>query len=331
MKQNSDNRTILDLLRCKAKNGNIDAQVELAEYLENDKNSQQECLMWLNLAANKAHPKAQYLLGIYYDLGYYVQQDKEKAFNLYSLSAKQGYINAQYQLGFCYEFGVGTQKNSHLAKMWLEKAASQNHLDALCAIGDIYIYEETTENDKKAISYWIKAAQQGHASSMLRLGNSCLFGWGVRKNLSMAIKWYTLSAECGCQEAQKILKKIKKHIIHFDEAEGIDNNLEELNMYHLLENFKSYCKTPGINSGKAQSYANAIQYVCDFLGVKVINQQVVSQLKKLEVFIYNYNSEEYNNLLSFLDKRKQKSYLTGGFIKAALKYFYPFWEQYKNI
>ena len=108
------------------------------------------------------------------------------------------------------------------------------------------------------------------------------------------------------------------------------NKGDKFAMYNLLESFKVYCKTPGIDSGKAQSYVNAIQYLCDFLGVHHIDEQVVAKFKNLEFNIYRSNSDVRNNLLTFLKSRRQSSYLTGGFIRAALKYFYPFWEEYKN-
>ena len=102
-------------------------------------------------------------------------------------------------------------------------------------------------------------------------------------------------------------------------------------MEELLANFKEYCKTPGTDSGKAQSYANAIQYLCDFLGVESINECVVDKFRAIEKHITWSNDETRRQLLAFLEKRHQKSYLCGGFIQAALKYFYPFWETYRAI
>ena len=115
-----------------------------------------------------------------------------------------------------------------------------------------------------------------------------------------------------------------------DEEIGYWDSLADFETYELLENFKSYCKTPGIDSGKAQSYANAVLYLYEFLGAESINQQLVNKFKKLEQHIYKSGNDINNKLLEFLSKRNQKSYLTGGFIKAALSYFYPFWDDYKK-
>jgi hypothetical protein len=103
-----------------------------------------------------------------------------------------------------------------------------------------------------------------------------------------------------------------------------------IDLHYLLKSFYAYCKTPGIDSGKAQSYVNAIQYLCDFLGVHQINEQIVAKFKSLEIEISRSNNATRIKLLNFLERRRQISYLTGGFIRAALRYFYPFWEEYKN-
>jgi hypothetical protein len=94
----------------------------------------------------------------------------------------------------------------------------------------------------------------------------------------------------------------------------------------LLNEFESYCETPGIDSGKASSYSRAIRYLCDFWGVKIINDDVVLKMKSIESFISMPNSRFYKDLLAFLDNRRQSSYLRKGFIKAALNYFFTFWS-----
>lgn len=95
-------------------------------------------------------------------------------------------------------------------------------------------------------------------------------------------------------------------------------------MQSFLNRFEDFCKTPGIESGKARSYANAIAYLCDYLKISVIDAKSVSYIKSIENSIYDKNSALYKDLLSFLSTRNQKSYLSKGYIKAALKYFFEF-------
>ena len=97
-------------------------------------------------------------------------------------------------------------------------------------------------------------------------------------------------------------------------------------MKAFFEKFEEYCKTPGVDSGKARSYAKAIEYLCDYLKITEINGQSIAIIKSLENDIYNKNSAFYQSLLLFLTGRGQKSYLDNGYIKASLKYFFAFFQ-----
>lgn len=97
-------------------------------------------------------------------------------------------------------------------------------------------------------------------------------------------------------------------------------------MDKLLNEFETYCQTPGVDSGKARSYSKAVQYLCDFLHEKNINEEVVIKMKSIEPYLSLPDSQLYEELLSFLENRRQSSYLKKRFIKAALKYFFDFWD-----
>ena len=95
-------------------------------------------------------------------------------------------------------------------------------------------------------------------------------------------------------------------------------------MQKFLADFEEFCVTPGIDSGKARSYAKAIEYLCDYLNITIIDANAVSYLRSIENDIKDKNSALYKNLLVFLSGRGQKSYLTKGWIRAGLKHFFDF-------
>lgn len=97
-------------------------------------------------------------------------------------------------------------------------------------------------------------------------------------------------------------------------------------MQDFFRQFEEYCKTPGVDSGKARSYAKAIEYLCDYLKITTKDIQSVSLIKSLENEIYDKNSTFYNGLLLFLIGRGQRLYLENGYVKAALKYFFAFFK-----
>lgn len=61
-------------------------------------------------------------------------------------------------------------------------------------------------------------------------------------------------------------------------------------MQDFFRQFEEYCKTPGVDSGKARSYAKAIEYLCDYLKITTKDIQSVSLIKSLENEIYDKNS-----------------------------------------
>ena len=99
-------------------------------------------------------------------------------------------------------------------------------------------------------------------------------------------------------------------------------------MEKFLSQFEDFCKTPGIESGKARSYAKAIEYLCDYLGIFTMDSQAVAKLKSVENDVKDKNSKIYNNLSVFLSDRGQISYLVKGWIRAALKQFFDFIPSY---
>lgn len=70
-------------------------------------------------------------------------------------------------------------------------------------------------------------------------------------------------------------------------------------MDKLLNEFEAYCKTPGIDSGKARSYSKAVQYLCDFLHAKNIDEEVVIKMKSIEFYLYLPDSQFYKKAVKF--------------------------------
>ncbi len=92
----------------------------------------------------------------------------------------------------------------------------------------------------------------------------------------------------------------------------------------MLEEFEIFCTTPGVESGKARSYHNAIKYLCEFLEITIINEKSLHRIKEISDYVYDLNSDFYKSLLTFLKDRRQSSYLEKGYIRAALPQFFTF-------
>ena len=93
-------------------------------------------------------------------------------------------------------------------------------------------------------------------------------------------------------------------------------------MQNFEKEFEEFCKSPGIDSGKARSYVKAIRYLCDYMEIYEINDTTINEIGLVENSIKDKNSLFYRELLEFLNERRQKSYLEKGFISAALRYLF---------
>ncbi len=72
--------------------------------------------------ANQGNSKAQYKLGLMYELGLGISKDLNQAFIWYQKSADQDYAKAQYNLGIFYALAKGINKDIEQSKHWIRKA-----------------------------------------------------------------------------------------------------------------------------------------------------------------------------------------------------------------
>ncbi|TAH01778.1 MAG: sel1 repeat family protein, partial [Sphingobacteriales bacterium] len=88
-----------------------------------------------------------------------------------SKAAEQGYARAQYNLGLMYEEGIGVLQDKKEAISWYFKAAEQGVADAQYNLGIMYTKGEGVLQDKKeAVNWYRKAAEQGNAKAQYKLG-----------------------------------------------------------------------------------------------------------------------------------------------------------------
>jgi TPR repeat protein len=75
--------------------------------------------------AEQDYAKAQFKLGLMYELGQCVPQDNTQAFNWYLKAAEQDDANAQYNVAIKYKTGQGVTQDDIKAAYWYRKAAGQ--------------------------------------------------------------------------------------------------------------------------------------------------------------------------------------------------------------
>lgn len=96
---------------------------------------------------------ALYSLGLMYEQGYGVAQDKYQAALCYRKAAEKGQVQAQYRLGYLYYHGQGVPRNLQQAVEWYRKAAEQGDTGAQVALGKIHSLGEGVHKDSSVAGY----------------------------------------------------------------------------------------------------------------------------------------------------------------------------------
>tara|TARA_B110000467_G_C18213841_1_gene419058 strand:+ start:319 stop:951 length:633 start_codon:yes stop_codon:yes gene_type:complete len=151
-----------------AKTGDLDAMTALGVMyitgvgvIQNDTKGFQ----FIQDAANKSHPKAQYTLGAIYYLGAGIGIDYNKAFKWISLSAEQGYLDAQHNLAQMYETGKGVAKNSKKAYEYYLASARSNNVDSQIKVAEMYQKGIGTAKNLVKSAYWLKKIEESKAKN----------------------------------------------------------------------------------------------------------------------------------------------------------------------
>ncbi len=90
-----------------------------------DQGRYEKALSLYQYLAEQEYAKAQFKLGLMYELGQCVAQDHTQAFNWYLKAAEQGDAKAQYNVAVKYKMGLGVAQDDTKAAYWYRKAAGQ--------------------------------------------------------------------------------------------------------------------------------------------------------------------------------------------------------------
>lgn len=161
-------------------------------------------------AGNLENSLAQYYLGLLYKYGFGVDRDYKAAIHWFTLAAEKNLAKAQFELGRMYQY-VPEYKCEKKAFHWFEAAANQGVTEAHLELGMIY-EEMGKEQDEKANRHFQLAAFQGSELAQVVLGRRYEEGIGVMRDIDEAIRFYTLAAEQGNDEATERLREIIGHM-----------------------------------------------------------------------------------------------------------------------
>jgi TPR repeat protein len=166
----------------------------------------------LEAAAAAGDPMAQWQLGLMYESGEGVEQDKAKAFGYFAQIADQHADTAPkgieadivahsfVKMGEYYKKGVPEagvpQDDDYATKLLLHAASYFGDADAQYKVGELYLDEsELGDNPIQSARWLALAARKGHAGAQARLGDILFNGEGnLEANPVEGLMWLTVAS-----------------------------------------------------------------------------------------------------------------------------------------
>jgi TPR repeat protein len=221
----------------RAKRGDTEAQafVFSCHYFGNEGVTKNLALAFkfCRMAAEGGETKSQDQLGGLYTRGEGVERDERKATTWNMRAAEGGDSDAQFYTAQRYRSGTGHDApNMKEAVKWFQAAVAQGHAGAELQLGDCYDEGDGVKmNPGLALKLWRKCAQRHETGDYAdgeqsvayahHLIGECYFlgSNGLKKDMRMAMQWWTKAAEQGYVTAQRTVGEI--YLMGFEERVSV--------------------------------------------------------------------------------------------------------------
>jgi TPR repeat protein len=152
--------------------------------------------------AEEGYPAAQFSLG-WLLANNPAFRDLEQSIVWFRSAAKSGHPKAAANLGRAYDCGLGVPVDVKAAARWYRVAAEGGNAAAQFYVGCARFGGLGLEQDDARASRWFeRAAEQGLAEAQFMLGMCFATGRGVAKDMAQAVSWWTQAAKQGNAMAQ---------------------------------------------------------------------------------------------------------------------------------
>jgi hypothetical protein len=141
----------------------------------------------------------------------YDNGNKHKAKELYKKACDGGYISGCLNLGVMYNFGDGVRQDKFKASKLYKKACDGGYVDGCFNLGLMYNNGDAVRQNKpKAKELFGKACDGGDMDGCLNLGVLYVTGDGIRQNKSKAKELFGKVCDGGDMDGCKYYKKLNE-------------------------------------------------------------------------------------------------------------------------
>jgi TPR repeat protein len=171
---------------------------------------------------NSGSPSSRYFMGTH--LFPYIQKVEDAAqranlllgldllwdycFPLLMKAAERSELDSWFALGDAFNLGRGTARDRNAAIKWFQRAAESGHARSMVRLGVCLSYPESPAGLSRAVEWFLKAADKGDSWGMMRLGFCNRDGRGVPVDYKKAVEWFVKAAEAGDRHARVAAGKV---------------------------------------------------------------------------------------------------------------------------
>ncbi|XP_060757204.1 death ligand signal enhancer [Neoarius graeffei] len=169
-------------------------------------------------SAQQNYSKAQFNVGVCYEMGRGVRKDVSKALQYYRCAALAGHTQAQYRCAKLLLNSRGQQRVTdpstvtETAVSFLQSAAAAGLTEAQLDLG-VLLSQDPDADGRKSVHYFRMAAESGDSTGLLFLGQCFERGFGVPRCYTTAVFYYEKAAAQGNQQAKNKLDLHKREVL----------------------------------------------------------------------------------------------------------------------
>ena len=150
-------------------------------------------LAMIQARVGKKDPDAISELGqIYFNGEYGFQKDMRRAVALMEEAAELGSIESLFNLGVVYQFGEGVEQDKAKSDEFFEKAAMRGSVHARHNLGTFEIHKG---NHKRAVRHFMISAKMGYDESLESVKKYFMLGIATKEQYDQALKGYQDAVE----------------------------------------------------------------------------------------------------------------------------------------
>ena len=207
----------------------LPAHIQLANYYDSQVQDKKSAFEFYLKASVLGDAQSRYIVSIFLNNGWGVEQNKKSSFLIMQDLAREGYDYAQLDLALYLLNGEGCEPDRYKAFEYFSLAAKQGNPFAQNDLGLCYLNAEGTDHNPLSAVYWFnKAAKNGNYQGLFNIGSMLFNGNGIKPNKDKSIDFFMVGAIHNEPNCIRLLEEMKIEIKNIPEDTLLDVRIEPI-------------------------------------------------------------------------------------------------------